>query len=844
MKRKIVAFLFAIIFCLASVAMPCLAAAVGEEEHIHTHSDCGIEGCNIEVEHDHSGEEPGSGDDGKSSGEDVPQETLKIQLGPSNIAGEVSFSSDKKEVDILFYFIDTDLYANYINVRIIYDANVLEFKSMSKNIFGKEATLTPSSSGEMNVVISSVTNDIYMNGPALEIKFTVKDQSAHGMVFLNGTARGVKKIGSAEAQADYEISTKADAYACDHTYTHIVESAASCSKTGYRRVVCNACGKIISEETISAAHTFPATPTKYSPAPTCDTAGVAEYVCIKCMKVEKRSVPALGHDFVKEATVREEDGLWHELCVRCGRSRTSPIQCEHGYADYELLVVTLPATCTTDGYGSFGCTKCGKDANGAYKKTAVITIKAAHDYKFVRNTLDPTKDQDGKALYKCSVCGAEEERAIPKLSSHTHVWDRANGVIIKAATCKDEGTIQYKCKGEGCNEVLTETLPKTNVHKFGEWTGTNATCLSSGLRTRTCTVCGAKEEETVPALGHDLGGWTTVTAASCANDGLEKRSCTRCDYSETRVISKSTVDCVYLDSDYKITKTPTCSEKGIETCICSVCKKTTKTRELPINPEAHSFGAWMTTTESTCIAEGESKRACSLCGKIESQPIPATGHNFEVVPSKKGTIVKECSHCHMQNSVTESKKGNTLAVSSDRFTLSFGNNVSTDKDIFFLFKLMTNEEFNEKVKPFVDQINASASLAAQYGTVEFAYNYTMTIDGAQANLTSGTVFTIDLGDEYAKTLFNIAYIDENGALKLISPDYISRKGSVITVTIGSGTFKYPSNSLILLNAGAKKANYALPIIIVVLTLVIAAGAVAFIVLKNKKNDEHMHDTSI
>ena len=87
-------------------------------------------------------------------------------------------------------------------------------------------------------------------------------------------------------------------------------------------------------------------------------------------------------------------------------------------------------------------------------------------------------------------------------------------------------------------------------------------------------------------------------------------------------------------------------------------------------------------------------------------------------------------------------------------------------------------------------------------------------------------------------------IDENDALKLISPDYISRKGSVITVTIGSGTFKYPSNSLILLNAGAKKANYALPIIIVVLTLVIAAGAVAFIVLKNKKNDEHMHDTSI
>ena len=103
---------------------------------------------------------------------------------------------------------------------------------------------------------------------------------------------------------------------------------------------------------------------------------------------------------------------------------------------------------------------------------------------------------------------------------------------------------------------------------------------------------------------------------------------------------------------------------------------------------------------------------------------------------------------------------------------------------------------------------------------------------------------IELGEEYKNMEFNLCYVDENGALKTVSPDYIKRKGTVLTITIGSGTFKYPANSIVLFNAGTKKANYAVPIVIVVLTLIIAAGVVAFVVLKNKKNDEHLQDTSI
>ena len=63
-------------------------------------------------------------------------------------------------------------------------------------------------------------------------------------------------------------------------------------------------------------------------------------------------------------------------------------------------------------------------------------------------------------------------------------------------------------------------------HVFGEWTVTKAaTCTEAGVSTRTCTVCGAEETLTVPALGHKAGTvyamdkdshWLTCTVCGVA----------------------------------------------------------------------------------------------------------------------------------------------------------------------------------------------------------------------------------------------------------------------------------------------------------------------------------------
>ena len=66
-------------------------------------------------------------------------------------------------------------------------------------------------------------------------------------------------------------------------------------------------------------------------------------------------------------------------------------------------------------------------------------------------------------------------------------------------------------------------------HTFGAWTVTKAaTCTEAGTSVRTCTVCGAEETLTVPALGHNLTA-VAAKAATCTEAGHSAYwSCSRC----------------------------------------------------------------------------------------------------------------------------------------------------------------------------------------------------------------------------------------------------------------------------------------------------------------------------
>ena len=66
----------------------------------------------------------------------------------------------------------------------------------------------------------------------------------------------------------------------------------------------------------------------------------------------------------------------------------------------------------------------------------------------------------------------------------------------------------------------------------------------------------------------------------------------------------------------------------------------------------HEFGEWKTTLEPTCTANGEKQKECA-CGEKQTETIPATGHEEQILPAIEATCTEtgltegsQCSNCN------------------------------------------------------------------------------------------------------------------------------------------------------------------------------------------------------
>ena len=75
---------------------------------------------------------------------------------------------------------------------------------------------------------------------------------------------------------------------------------------------------------------------------------------------------------------------------------------------------------------------------------------------------------------------------------------------------------------------------------------------------------------------------------------------------------------------YSVTE-PTCAKKGQRTQKCSVCGKL-KTEELSATGN-HDWKPY-TVTAPTCTDKGQRTQKCSVCGKLKTEELSATGHSF------------------------------------------------------------------------------------------------------------------------------------------------------------------------------------------------------------------------
>ncbi len=87
--------------------------------------------------------------------------------------------------------------------------------------------------------------------------------------------------------------------------------------------------------------------------------------------------------------------------------------------------------------------------------------------------------------------------------------------------------------------------------------------------------------------------------------------------------------------DVEVKKEASCTEDGEKDVVCTVCGKT-ETQVIPAL--GHDLSEWKTVREATKSADGERRRTCSRCDYYESEVIEALGINITVKGSEYGTV--------------------------------------------------------------------------------------------------------------------------------------------------------------------------------------------------------------
>ena len=124
------------------------------------------------------------------------------------------------------------------------------------------------------------------------------------------------------------------------------------------------------------------------------------------------------------------------------------------------------------------------------------------------------------------------------------------------------------------------------------------TCTEPGVKTYTCTTCGATKTETTPALGHAWGAYTVTKHAVNGNNGEKTRTCTRCNTTESAPLlykfylgieSGSTVD-MTVGEDYTAVFTMPAAGGKVNTGSVTVTAKMQDVASLGVsNERSHSM---------------------------------------------------------------------------------------------------------------------------------------------------------------------------------------------------------------------------------------------------------------
>lgn len=284
------------------------------------------------------------------------------------------------------------------------------------------------------------------------------------------------------------------------------------------------------QELPKTGHTMPSSvKSTVTKAPTCTKPGVETWppyqctICKEWIDEGARAIPALGgnHDWTETEVTKPatctETGKSVPKCSICGaldKTKEKDISALGHEVDETAETTTVvedeswPATCTKKGQTTLKgvCTR-SDELHGNGPREDVIATKEIEMIPHTPETpveeIPATCTTPGKKIThptKCSVCGVEisgeeKEEIIP---AEGHKWGNfkvTEGTEKQEHPCQ-EGTAMGTATCTVCGHssgTIEIVLPATEPHTWGAWTPSE----DGKTETRTCTVCGEKDERAV-----------------------------------------------------------------------------------------------------------------------------------------------------------------------------------------------------------------------------------------------------------------------------------------------------------------------------------------------------------
>lgn len=326
---------------------------------------------------------------------------------------------------------------------------------------------------------------------------------------------------------------------------------------------------------------------------------------------------------------------WNEDNTACTAERVCTFDGCNAKENEEATatVVTTDATCTED--GKVVSTVTFNHENFDDQEVIKVLPKLGHSW--VNLVYDWAEDFSAcKASHKCerSDCGIAESE------------DGKITVTTENPGCEAPGKKTYTAtfQKDGFTKQSKDKILAVVGHDMAPATCTEpATCKRDGCNHTEGKALGHKEE-TVPGK-----------AATCTATGLtDGKKCTVC-----KEITVKQTEIKKLDhklGEFKVTKEPTYTEKGVETAKCENCDHT-EIREIPVKEapkydcavSGHVWDEGKVTTEATCIKEGVKTYTCTVegCTETKTEAIKALGHTVDekVWESDATNHWHECTAC-------------------------------------------------------------------------------------------------------------------------------------------------------------------------------------------------------